>query len=308
MKLHQSANVVLPRQDVVCLPQTITTVSPYNDFITRLAPVYSPSEANLVAGWVFEKLGLSTATAELTDTEKTQLATYLTDLLSHKPVQYVLGEAWFYEKKFSVNENVLIPRPETEELVEWVVALIKAQYKGPVMLLDIGTGSGCIPITIKRLLPDVYITAIDISETALVVAMQNIRQHRMPAILKDVDFLSEDTWADLGEYNVIVSNPPYIPQKEQQQMSANVVQYEPHTALFVPDGQPLLFYDKIARYAQQYLKSGGFVAVEVHQQYADAVATLFALYFEQVEKRKDISGNERMVMATKPNLGQRSGR
>lgn len=220
-----------------------------------------------------------------------------TRLMQGEPLQYITGIGWFMGEAFEVNKQVLIPRPETEELVHWMV---QEQKENPSLrLLDIGTGSGCIPISIKTMLPSSHVTSCDISAEAILVAARNAEKMGVEVCFKIVDFLEERNWDDFEQYNVIVSNPPYIPLKEKQLLHTNVVDYEPALALFVPDNDPLLFYRKIARFAQAHLAPDGAVYFEVHQSMAGDTQKMLLDFFEVVALQKDMSGNDRMIKATK---------
>ena len=167
-------------------------------------------------------------------------------LKRNEPVQYVLGEAWFAGMKFKVNKNVLIPRPETEELVDWIVKEAVINNQRAVSILDVGTGSGCIPITIKRKLPEANVSAIDVCSEALFTATENAMELNAEVNFVLLDFLDEEKWTELGQYDIIVSNPPYIRQSELSTMHEKVKEFEPHLALFVPDNDALLFYKKLS--------------------------------------------------------------
>jgi release factor glutamine methyltransferase len=232
----------------------------------------------------------------LSEIQFESLGTALADLLLHKPVQYVLGEAWFYKLKFKVDQSVLIPRPETEELVNEVFDFIKttAQYK----IIDIGTGSGCIPISIKKEFPESIITAIDVDEKAIAIASENASTHQTEIDFVQINFLDKINWNVFEKFDVIISNPPYIPIAEKELMDKNVTIYEPHLALFVPDEQPLLFYESIALFSKTHLSDEGKIFMEVHENLAREVDDLFSQHQFQTEIKKDIFEKERMVMAT----------
>lgn len=217
-------------------------------------------------------------------------------LLKSEPLQYVIGEQWFMGRLFEVNEQVLIPRPETEELVQWIVHEWKD--KETVNVLDIGTGSGCIPVSLKLQLPRASVTSVDISKGALDVAQWNAAKNDAEIELIEMNFLEENNWSLLSQYDVIVSNPPYIPETEKQNMHSNVLDYEPALALFVPDDDPLLFYKKLARFAKDHLQSNGALYCEVHKAHAQETKKLFDSYFTNVLLQKDMNDHERMVKAT----------
>lgn len=282
---------------------------------------YEVGEASAIARLVVEHTGKgdirSIEASILTMEQAEQINVYLKELLAHRPVQYVLNEAWFYHLKFEVNESVLIPRPETEELAEIILKETKQQidkvlntkyevpsdrisyFVPPTSFLDIGTGSGCIPITIKKNIPAAEVTAVDVCREALHVAMKNAVNHETEINFQLLDFLDESKWQELGLFDIIISNPPYIKTGESKSMSEHVLQYEPHKALFVPDNDALIFYRKIAAFATTHLKPGGKVYVEINQQLGKETADVFTEKgFTNVELLKDMSGNERFVKAS----------
>lgn len=224
------------------------------------------------------------------------LQTFIEKLKKNIPIQYVLGKSYFMDLQFQVNDAVLIPRPETEELVEWISNSIPADSKFSV--LDIGTGSGCIAISIKSIFDNVDVTAYDISEKALTVAAKNAELNNLKVYFEQFDILN---WKDTAQsWDVIVSNPPYIPEKEKSEILANVLENEPHLALFVPDNDPLVFYRKIAQFAQKYLSESGWLFFEIHRDWGlQTVDLLLDMDFVDVELRKDLSGNDRMIKAKK---------
>lgn len=213
-----------------------------------------------------------------------------------QPVQYIIGHTEFYGRRFLVNPSVLIPRPETEELIEHLVK--KFQHKKEAFkLLDIGTGSGCIAISLAKELPYAEVSAIDISEDALETAKQNAALNEANVRFIQQNILSD---ADLGKFEVIVSNPPYITQQEAAQMQANVLDFEPHLALFVENHTPLLFYDAILKFAQHSLTTNGLVFVEINENFGKETASLFAQYgYSDIEIIKDIYKKDRFVAGVK---------
>ena len=277
----------------------------YNDFLNRLVSIYEPREAANITEWVFENVtGLKRLQIELQKNAElkieyvAKLEDYLKKLLQHKPVQYVLNEAWFYKMKFYVNEHVLIPRPETEELVGWAVRDIKNyKMKDEIKLLDMGTGSGCIGVSVKKELANVNVTAIDISKGALKVAGKNAELLNTKINFVEIDFLNEESWSALGRYNMIMSNPPYIPALEKEKLAKNVTEFEPEIALFVPGNDPFIFYEKIAKFAQSHLNANGNVYVEIHENYSGEVQQIFDSHNFKTEIRKDIYGKDRMIKA-----------
>jgi len=205
-----------------------------------------------------------------------QLEKYTQELLTHKPVQYVLGEAWFMGMRFYVNEHVLIPRPETEELVDRVIKEIKRDNATALRILDIGTGSGCISIAIKKYVSEAEVYSVDVSEKAIQVARKNSELNNVDVKFILSDILDESMWNDLPPIDIIVSNPPYIPSNEKNLMEDNVTKFEPHIALFVPDSDPLTFYKAIARFAEKELLPGGKVYLETHANYSEKVKDVFS--------------------------------
>jgi release factor glutamine methyltransferase len=231
----------------------------------------------------------------LTDLQKKGFDDCLEALLSEKPIQYIIGTAWFMGKPFTVNPQVLIPRPETEELVEWIIEYVQILNK-PMGILDIGTGSGCIAISLKNNLPECSLTAIDISEPALNVAKLNASN-----LGSSVEFIQEDilkTTSLPDNFDIIVSNPPYIPFRETANMQAQVKKFEPSIALFVTNEDPLIFYRNIARLGKQYLNKNGQLFFEIHYDQRRAILALFKELGYHAEIKKDIYGNDRMLRAS----------
>ena len=271
--------------------------------ISRLSAIYEESEAINIADWVMEKLtGMGRMDrvlykeTTLTVKQQRQLKSYSDQLLQHRPVQYVLEEAWFAGMKFYVNEDVLIPRPETEELVEWIINGYERQTTDHRGVLDIGTGSGCIPVALKKKLPEAAVFACDISGKALQVAAQNAAINQVMVGFIQCDVLNKDDWNNLPETDVIISNPPYIPLKDRAAMRENVLNYEPALALFVPDDDPLLFYKAIVELA--IAKKASALYFEIHEEQGEAVAeVLKANGYNQVELKKDMQGKDRMIKA-----------
>ncbi len=272
-------------------------------FLNELRPFYEGHEASVITGMVFEELLqvnkariITQPQEKIAESDIKKLEDALLELKTYKPVQYILGTAWFYHLIFKVTADVLIPRPETEELVQKVIQFLQPAGKGQV--LDIGTGSGCIPVTIKKNAPGALITAIDISATALAIAKENAQTHHTEIKWLQLDFLNESTWQVLPEYEVIISNPPYIPENEKDKLHQNVIAYEPGLALFVADIDPLLFYKKIAAFGGNHLAADGKIFMETHEDYAKAVKEHFIREGYDAVIEKDFYGKERMVVAT----------
>lgn len=291
----------------------------YKYFVEQLKLIYDERESANIADWVLESIGGCKRSERISKPDKyfdspalLKLNNALQQLMAHRPVQYVLGEAWFYRMKFFVNENVLIPRPETEELVELVVEEIKnKKFKirntevgqaveniSPVTILDIGTGSGCIAISLKKEIPYSNLFAIDVSIDALEVARENSKDQHAQIEFRQLDFLDEKLWPSLPLFDIIISNPPYIPEAEKTILAKHVSEHEPHVALFVSDSDPFIFYSKIAAFAGENLKENGKIFVEVHKDFSSEVQQIFAGEKFTTVIRKDIYGNDRMLTAS----------
>ena len=278
-------------------------------FVLELAPLYDSNEARTLFGIAAEKvLALSSGKLimqkdlDISFIELQKLLSILNDLQIGKPIQHILAEAHFYGLVFNVNENVLIPRPETEELVDWIISVCRKQFSAnssalseKLSILDIGTGSGCIPITLKKHLPNAAVSTLDISPDAIAVAKQNAGE-----IGVEINFIEADMLRFTSEekFEVIVSNPPYIRDLEKADMHDNVLMHEPHLALFVSDDNPLLFYKTIADFATTNLTPNGQLFFEINEYLGkETVAMLADKGFSNVELRKDICGKDRMVRA-----------
>lgn len=227
--------------------------------------------------------------------QKLAFETAATALLAGRPIQYITGKTWFMGEPYNVNEQVLIPRPETEELVDWVIEY--AAIKGKALrILDIGTGSGCIAIALKKALPEAIVSAIDISTGAIKIAAANAA-----ALKADIEWIALDILNTAflpDQYDVIVSNPPYIPMQEMKNMELQVTDHEPNIALFVPDEDPLIFYRTIARLAKLHLSTNGQLFFEIHYDQGDAMITLLDEMHFHAELRTDMFGKDRMVRAS----------
>ena len=287
----------------------MTVHEAYRQLSVTLQVIYEPREANRIASFVIEALtGLNNTQrivyrdAFFTRQQQTHFHHIVLDLLSNKPVQYVLQEAHWYGMKLFVNESVLIPRPETEELVEWCINEVKKQATDKnYAILDIGTGSGSTAIALQKALPLAAVSAIDVSADALQVAAQNAEDQEVPISFFKADILDAEQWESLPSFDCIISNPPYITEKEAAQMQENVLQFEPHLALFVPDNNPLLFYDAISSFGLQHLNSKGLLFFEINESFGKEVTNLLsAKGYTNVEVRKDMQGKDRMVKGEKP--------
>ena len=291
-------------------PMTIHEASQQLRF--QLFTLYDDREAANIADLVMENITgwtkidrVVNKTVPLSYIQQQQLNDYTNALMANKPLQYVLHEAWFFGMKLYADENVLIPRPETEELVDWIVKdnisskfIVHSSKASVNNVLDIGTGSGCIPLAIKKMLPNIELHAVDISEGALKVAKKNAATLQLHIHFHQLDILDADATQSMPQFDIIVSNPPYIPQSDKATMAANVLQYEPHLALFVDNEDPLLFYKAIAAFAHSHLKPGGYIYLEIHEEMAQAVTALYREKgFTNIELRKDLQGRDRMLKA-----------
>ena len=231
----------------------------------------------------------------ITKKEEQYMFEGLSKLKKEQPIQYVLGETTFMNLKLRVNESVLIPRPETEELVNWVLEDIE-NMDVDLEIIDIGTGSGCIAISLAKLKPNLRVTAIDISESALEVAEKNALLNKVDVQFRQVDILKAGS---LGKaYDIVISNPPYVREMERDKMHNNVLKNEPCSALFVPDGDPLLFYRAIASLAREGLNENGVLYLEINEYLGEDLKILLKDYnFSDIELRKDIFGKDRMIKA-----------
>lgn len=236
---------------------------------------------------------LSDKNTKITAEEVLKIDKIVERLQRFEPIQYILGETEFYGLPFIVNKAVLIPRPETEELVELI---LNENKDGQLQILDIGTGSGCIAISLQKHLPKASVNGWDISEKALSVAALNSKNNSVNVTFNQVDILSD--YPDNQHFDIIVSNPPYVLDSEKTDMHTNVLDYEPHTALFVSDNDPLLFYNRIADVATQLLKNGGKLYFEINRAKGqETIEMLENKKFSNVRLIKDISGNDRIVRA-----------
>lgn len=237
--------------------------------------------------------------ADRIDCDEAALLRQAKRIAGGEPVQYVLGTADFCGLTFGVQPGVLIPRPETEELVQWTVETAQQMPADrPLRVLDIGTGSGCIAVSLAHLLPEAEVTALDVSDDALRIASANARRNGVQVHFQHLDILTEPLQ---GTYDIIVSNPPYICNSEAADMERNVLDHEPHLALFVPDADPLLFYRTIAQKALTHLRPSGALLFEINRAYGDATLCLLrTLGYANAELRQDQFGNDRMTKCKAP--------
>lgn len=268
---------------------------------SELQGIYAPNEIQSFAYLIIENVcGMSRTeiivnkNTIFSDANRQKMNSFVEKLKNNMPIQYILGKSYFYNAEFNVTPAVLIPRPETEELVDWVVADMRKMDRPRI--LDIGTGSGCIAISIKKALPNAPVSAFDISEEALAIALENASANNVCVDFQKIDILKAEK--QTTKWNCIVSNPPYIPLLEKAEILPNVLNHEPHLALFVPNDDPLLFYRKIAIFATKHLEPGGCLYFEIHRSKgADCVAMLQNMGFKNIQLRKDIFANDRMIKA-----------
>ncbi|MFA8434070.1 MAG: peptide chain release factor N(5)-glutamine methyltransferase [Marinifilaceae bacterium] len=221
----------------------------------------------------------------------------IVELKTHKPIQYILGCTEFYEMEFKVNEHTLIPRPETEELVHWI---LQENQEKAAQILDIGSGSGCIPISLAKNLPEAKVLSVDISEGALATAIENASLNEVNVAFEQRDILKWKDYEWEVPFDIIVSNPPYVRESEKQAMEPNVLKYEPDSALFVSDSDPLIFYRTIANFANIHLKKGGKLYFEINEYLGNEMVSLLEQTgYQNVQLKKDINGRDRMVCAIK---------
>ena len=273
-----------------------------NKINESLANVYSDGEIKALTRIIAtELLGVSQMAFYLKDDipltagQQALLDNAIERLKKQEPIQYILGYSDFCGLRFKVTPATLIPRPETSELVEWIAS----EATGHESILDIGTGSGCIAVSLAHKLPQSKVTAWDISTDALAVATENSKANGCAVEFEEVDILAYEPTGEL--FDIIVSNPPYIKENEKEAMHANVLDWEPHTALFVPDSDPLLFYRTIAIKGLQILKPGGRLYFEINRAHGkETMDMLAALGYTNIELRKDFAENDRMIRAVKP--------
>ena len=291
----------------------------YEELWHRLTHIYDAGEAKAIVRWVLDvRFDMSWTdilcgkVTELSAHDQTELEKIMQRLEKGEPVQYIIGVADFFGRQFHVEPGVLIPRPETEELCRWILASDKhgltrtvreSPHQSDAHILDIGTGSGCIAITLALELPDAQVTAWDISDDALRIAAGNAKSLGANVTFKHRDVLDSSLFtlhSSLPKWDLIVSNPPYICEKEKSPMECNVLDHEPHLALFVPDDDPLLFYRAIAQYAADALKAQGSLFFEINPLYADDLARMLRMMsYNDILIHQDQFGKPRFLKATK---------
>jgi release factor glutamine methyltransferase len=271
--------------------------------ISSLTSLYDEREAASVASLIMDRLTGKPKSVRALQREdlfsinqEESFQHYLSELMKFRPVQYVLGEARFGPFSFFVDENVLIPRPETEELTDWLLNDSASRTSG-TSILDIGTGSGCIPVYIKKKRKDFQVSGLDISEKALEIAVKNSMNNEVEVNLFQCDIRDPEQIKKLDNWDMIISNPPYIPEKQKEFLDKHVKDFEPGLALFVSNEDPILFYKIIGNIAIQKLRPGGVVFLEIHHDFSKEIREWYDKNGFLIELKKDFSGNNRMIKA-----------
>jgi len=284
----------------------------YRDLLTD---IYGMDEASSLMAILFDHFVslkrheiLSGSARRISESELLKIHFACKELLKQRPIQYIIGTAWFYGEPFKVTEAVLIPRPETEELCDWIIKDSNAtnQATSTLNILDIGTGSGCIAVTLKKNIENTSVTALDVSVEALQVARENAAKLNADITFLQADILKNDQWP-VGLFDIIVSNPPYVREAEKELMKPNVLDHEPHLALFVENENPLIFYDAIARFALQTLSENGKLYFEINESLQNEMKLLLEHHgFSELEFKKDMNNKFRMMCCTLKNRNIRN--
>ena len=285
----------------ICLnPTTIpmNAENTYRQYSQKLSDAYPTQEAkSLVFILLSEGFGISRTDLMMrreVEIDQERLEGWIDRLVQEEPIQHILGKAWFAGLELKVTPDTLIPRPETEELVAWIAS--KERHRQQPIIVDIGTGSGCIPLALKRRMPQAMAHGLDISDKALAIAWENQQSTGLEAHFYQTDVLAQPLPID--QVDVLVSNPPYVRPSEKSLMSQNVLGHEPHSALFIPEEDPLLFYRRIAALGKSHLVPGGALYFEINEAYGEQALTLLhELGYVATELRKDLQGKDRMVRA-----------
>ena len=285
-----------------------------------LESIYPTNEAVIMADMLLEHFTsfskgdrLMNKEADLTQEQEVTIHKGVERLLKHEPIQYIMNKCWFYGMELFVDPSVLIPRPETEELVAWIINDVRsagynvfsrgtadADETDLLKILDVGTGSGCIALALKKAMPQAEVWGCDLSEEALNVARRNGSALDIRVDFQGLNFLDQLQQKQLPTVNILVSNPPYIPLRDKDLMNKNVVEHEPHTALFVPDEDPLIFYRALAKFASSRLHENGSIYMEIHEDLGNDVVRLFSDEgYNKIELRKDMQQKNRMVKVSK---------
>lgn len=291
---------------IISVIQMKTVGTAFYELRAQLTTIYDDREAAAIAHALLEHLtGMSRMDRLvhkerlLVPDEEILLAEMTLKAVQGVPMQYITKQAWFMGQCYFVDNRVLIPRPETEELVQWIVNDCSVE-KNTLHIVDVGTGSGCIPISLKLAMPRAEVTSCDVSENALAVAHQNAQSMAANVTFLHLNFLEKENWAQLPYATIVVSNPPYIPLRDAATMHINVRENEPAVALFVPDEDALIFYRALAVFGRTHLQSGGRVYCEMDAAHAEACRQLFVDEgYNDVIIRRDMHGNDRMLRATR---------
>ena len=278
----------------------------FDDYKQGLEKIYDTNELGAITLLTVSEICITSKAKikafpedEVSPEQAEKLRSILEELKTGKPIQYILGKTEFYGLPFNVNPSVLIPRPETEELVEWVLETVGSLKLAVGSLVDIGTGSGCIAISLKKNQPDFKVLAIDISKDALQTALSNAKLNEVDIEFIETDILNLKSEIEIPKSEIIISNPPYVTLHDKTQMHTNVTDFEPHTALFVPENDPLIFYKAIAEFATIHLAKNGLLFFEINESYGKETVELLAdKGFKNIELRKDLSGRDRMIKAS----------
>ncbi|MEQ8471539.1 MAG: peptide chain release factor N(5)-glutamine methyltransferase [Marinoscillum sp.] len=271
----------------------------YKETVLQLTPIYGGPEANSITNILFEDLlhidrikRLTNTNMQISETQKEILNVAISRLLKNEPIQHIVGYTHFFGRSFQVNQHTLVPRPETEELVNLIIGENKT---GKPTILDIGTGTGCIAISLELEIHGSNVTGVDLSEEALQTAKMNAKALGAHANFIQMDILNN---APQLRFDIIVSNPPYIPMSDKKEMHPNVLKYDPGSALFVPDDDPLIFYHRIAELGKISLNKGGKVYLEIHENFGEEIKNLLRENgYENIQVLKDLNGKNRMVSA-----------
>lgn len=272
-------------------------------FKRELSDLFSERELKTIAQqFICKRLDWSNATymmskdATVSESDLLFFRAVVKRLLEGEPFQYVIGETYFYNIKLQTTSQALIPRPETEELVEWVLMELPKKF---YRILDIGTGTGCIPLAIKKERPNNEVFGIDISDSAIELAQNNAKALKLDVKFRKYDILKNENDSVIkNSWNVIISNPPYIPDLERAEIAHHVLKFEPENALFVPDDNPLLFYERIAIFAKEHLTQSGMLFFEIHEDFGSETIRLLKGYGFETELKKDLQKKDRMIKAT----------
>ncbi len=278
----------------------------YTDITTKLYKQFGKEESSLLADRIiwhffhFNRINrVLNNDIEIDEKSKAEIDIAVINLLNHMPIQYVLGVSYFLDYEFKVSSSVLIPRSETEELVMMIFNRLKDSEASVLKILDIGTGSGCIAVSLAKLLPKACVTAIDISKAAIGVAKQNAMTNNVQIDFLNLDILKSEQWLQLPDFDVVISNPPYVTEADKANMQPNVLDYEPAMALYVSNEDPLVFYKSIVDFCQEKLSVNGLCAFEINEAFGKEVMALFNEDDYDALLLTDMQSKPRFVIAKK---------